>query len=197
MRTSGHPSLKSATRLAAITSSWIRASSRLVKMLRPACVPVNWPITCVRRGRKSGVFLSWRKAARSIFGPRTSRAQSVPLSQREKARQRFFDGGPSPIKHSALASLLYELANTPGEFRIVPSSCGDGPVGVYRQPFVLDSTHHLGRGLYLELLGLLSIVSRLYPRLPLRANLLDFERCGRKRLELGLTWLELLARKLL
>jgi hypothetical protein len=61
----------------------------------------------------------------------------------------------------------------------------------------LDSTYHLGSSLHLEFLGFLGTISLLHPRLPLRANLLDLERCGRKGLDLVLTGLELLGRGLL
>ena len=56
--------------------------------------------------------------------------------------------------------------------------------------------HHLDRSLHLELVGFLGTLSRLYPRQPFRANLLDFERCGRKGLELVLAGLDLLGRGL-
>src|SRR5712691_14819 len=197
IRTAEHPSLKSSTRPGAITSSSIRALSKPVKMPLPACAQVNWPITCVRRGRKSGVFWSWRKAARSICGPRPSKARSSPGSKREQARQRFCEGGPAQVEYSALASLLHEFDNTIGDLRIIPSGCGDGLVRFHRQPSFLDSTRHLSSGLHLELLGFLGTVSLLHPCLPLRANLLDLERCGRKGFELVLTGLELLGRGLL
>src|SRR5262245_33171367 len=192
MRTSGHPSLRSSMRPAVITSSSIRASSGPVKMPLPAYAPVNCLITCVRHGRKHGVFLSSRKAARSTFGPRPSKAWSSPHAKKEQARQWLCDGGPAQVKHSALARLLHEFDNTIDEFRVVPSGFGDGIVRFHRQPLLLDSTCYLGSGLCLELPCFLGTVRVLHPRLPLRTNLLDLDHCGRKGRELVLTGFKLL-----
>src|SRR5919108_184718 len=62
----------------------------------------------------------YRKAVRSIFGPRPSKARSSPGSTREQARSQLCAGGPAQVEHRALASLFHKFYNTIGEIKIFP-----------------------------------------------------------------------------
>lgn len=148
--------MKSPTRLGAITSMWRWDSSPPVEMPSLACVSVNWPTTCARRGRKSGV-LSLEEEGE--FHVQSTFLQGwVPVPGRCGA---CADGQPGDAKRgmpfwlyrkvffacSWMASLRRALKAFPGMIISLSQSENDSHIGTESVSHIeTESVCHIGKG---------------------------------------------------